>query len=99
MEVNFGLKTNPSDYLIRDGYPDNIKHHTHHLLSVVGKLCVIAKMSPITKLTVDSLKAHYITKEGIVKAVDSVSFEIKGHESFGITGETASGKSTLGLQF
>jgi peptide/nickel transport system ATP-binding protein len=70
---------------------------THHLLSVVGKLCLIAIMSEISKLIVDSLKAYYITKEGIVKAVDNVSFEIKGDESFGIAGETASGKSTLGL--
>jgi len=50
-----------------------------------------------SKLIVDSLKAHYITKQGIIKAVDNVSFEIMGNESFGIAGETASGKSTLGL--
>jgi peptide/nickel transport system ATP-binding protein len=41
--------------------------------------------------------AHYITKQGIIKAVDNVSFEIIDNESFGIAGETASGKSTLGL--
>lgn len=45
----------------------------------------------------DSLMAHYITKQGIIKAVDNVSFEIIDNESFGIAGETASGKSTLGL--
>jgi peptide/nickel transport system ATP-binding protein len=50
-----------------------------------------------SKLIVDSLQAHYITKQGIIKAVDNVSFEIIGNESFGIAGETASGKSTLGL--
>jgi len=50
-----------------------------------------------SKLIVDSLMAHYITKQGIIKAVDNVSFEIIDNESFGIAGETASGKSTLGL--
>lgn len=97
MEADFGLKTNLSDCLILIMDTQILSKTTHHLLSVVGKLCVIAIMSEISKLIVDSLKAYYITKEGIVKAVDSVSFEIKGHESFGIAGETASGKSTLGL--
>lgn len=54
-------------------------------------------MPKTSKLIVDSLKAHYITKQGIIKAVDNVSFEIMGNESLGIAGETASGKSTLGL--
>ena len=97
MEADFGLKTNLSDCLILIMGTQILSKTTHHLLSVVGKLCVIAIMSEISKLIVDSLKAYYITKEGIVKAVDNVSFEIKGHESFGIAGETASGKSTLGL--
>jgi peptide/nickel transport system ATP-binding protein len=62
-------------------------------------VCIVlsATMPQKSKLIVDSLKAHYITKQGIIKAVDNVSFEIMGNESFGIAGETASGKSTLGL--
>jgi peptide/nickel transport system ATP-binding protein len=54
-------------------------------------------MSETRKLVVDSLEAHYVTREGIIKAVDRVSFEIRENESIGIAGETASGKSTLGL--
>ncbi|MGA9844583.1 MAG: ABC transporter ATP-binding protein [Nitrososphaeraceae archaeon] len=54
-------------------------------------------MSETRKLVVDSLEAHYVTREGIIKAVDKVSFEIRENESIGIAGETASGKSTLGL--
>jgi peptide/nickel transport system ATP-binding protein len=54
-------------------------------------------MSETRKLIVDSLEAHYVTREGIIKAVDRVSFEIRENESIGIAGETASGKSTLGL--
>jgi peptide/nickel transport system ATP-binding protein len=54
-------------------------------------------MSEARKLVVDPLEAHYVTREGIIKAVDKVSFEIRENESIGIAGETASGKSTLGL--
>lgn len=54
-------------------------------------------MSETRKLVVDSLEAHYVTREGVIKAVDRVSFEIRENESIGIAGETASGKSTLGL--
>jgi len=54
-------------------------------------------MSQTSKLIVESLSAHYITKQGIIRAVDNVSFGINGNEALGIAGETASGKSTLGL--
>ncbi len=96
-EVNLGGKTKPPNCLITY-YGTQIPSETRiiyyqWLVSFVS----IAIMSQLSKLIVDSLKAHYITKEGTIKAVDSVSFEIRGHESFGIAGETASGKSTLGL--
>ncbi|NND86319.1 MAG: ABC transporter ATP-binding protein, partial [Nitrosopumilus sp.] len=48
-------------------------------------------------LIVDSLSAIYSSSEGPVYAVDDVSFEIKDDESIGIAGESACGKSTLGL--
>ncbi len=47
--------------------------------------------------TVENLKSYYLTSTGTVKAVDNVSFSLKKGESIGIAGESACGKSTLGL--
>jgi peptide/nickel transport system ATP-binding protein len=50
-----------------------------------------------SKLSVLNLNVHYLEGPGrVIKAVNSVSFEIMGGESIGIAGESASGKSTLG---
>ena len=48
-------------------------------------------------LRVENLKAYYFTSNSIVKAVDNVSFVLHKGESLGIAGESACGKSTLGL--
>jgi len=48
-------------------------------------------------LKIENLKAYYFTSIGAVKAVDDVSFSLKKGESIGIAGESACGKSTLGL--
>jgi peptide/nickel transport system ATP-binding protein len=48
-------------------------------------------------LTVENLKSYYFTSIGAVQAVDSVSFSLNEGESIGIAGESACGKSTLGL--
>lgn len=47
-------------------------------------------------LSVDCLKVYYFSDQGIIKAVDDVSFSIKKNESIGIVGESGCGKSTLG---
>jgi peptide/nickel transport system ATP-binding protein len=47
------------------------------------------------KLSVFGLKAYYFAENGVVKAVDNVTFEIGANESLGIAGESACGKSTL----
>jgi peptide/nickel transport system ATP-binding protein len=48
-------------------------------------------------LTVEDLTTHYVTDAGPVQAVQNVSFSIGKGESIGIAGESACGKSTLGL--
>ena len=48
-------------------------------------------------ISVTDLKTQYNTLAGIVHAVDDVSFFLEKGESIGIAGESACGKSTLGL--
>ncbi|WP_367344128.1 ABC transporter ATP-binding protein [Methanomethylovorans sp.] len=48
-------------------------------------------------LEVKDLYVEFPTTNGAVKAVDGVSFHLEERESFGIIGETGSGKSVVGL--
>ena len=47
-------------------------------------------------LSVEDLKIHFPTDEGIVKAVDGVSFDLEAGKTLGIVGESGCGKSTVG---
>ena len=51
----------------------------------------------MTLLSVADLSARYSTSSGFVYAVDAVNFDLNSGESMGIAGESACGKSTLGL--
>ncbi len=44
-------------------------------------------------LSVRNLKTYFYMEEGVVKAVDGVSFDLRQNEVLGIVGETGSGKS------
>ena len=48
-------------------------------------------------LQIKGLKTYFYTEEGVVKAVDGVSFNIYENETIGLVGETGCGKSVTAL--
>ena len=49
------------------------------------------------QLEIKDLTIHYITSDGVVKAVNGVSFDVEKGETLGLVGETGAGKTTIAL--
>jgi oligopeptide/dipeptide ABC transporter ATP-binding protein len=52
---------------------------------------------PENLLEVKNLKSYFYTDEGIIKAVDDISFNVKRGETLGVVGESGCGKSVTSL--
>src|SRR3990167_6948192 len=50
-----------------------------------------------TLLDVRDLKTHFFTQEGVVKAVDGITYDIQEGETMGLVGESGCGKSVSAL--
>ena len=48
-------------------------------------------------LTVENLRTHFLTFEGVARAVDDVTFSLEGGETLGLVGESGCGKSVTAL--
>src|SRR6266699_3641456 len=48
-------------------------------------------------LEIDNLQTHFFTAAGVVRAVDGVSYEVRGGEVLGVVGESGCGKSVTAL--
>jgi oligopeptide/dipeptide ABC transporter ATP-binding protein len=62
---------------------------------VAGDAIVVPRPRPI--LEVSNLKTHFFTVDGVVPAVDGVSYSVGAGETLGVVGESGCGKSVTAL--
>ena len=54
-------------------------------------------VSDVPLLQVQGLSTHFATRQGVLRAVQDVSFELRRGRVLGLVGESGSGKSITGL--
>jgi len=67
------------------------------LIPSVTLLRLVHRMQDNVVLDVRDLKTHFITKKGLGKAVDGVSFQLHKAETLALVGESGSGKTMTAL--
>jgi oligopeptide/dipeptide ABC transporter ATP-binding protein len=70
---------------------------TEALAEARGRGPEIPAQSARPVLTIDGLKTHFFTRDGVVRAVDGVSYELERGETLGVVGESGCGKSITAL--
>jgi oligopeptide/dipeptide ABC transporter ATP-binding protein len=56
-----------------------------------------ARAPAVPVLEIDDLKTHFFAPDGVVRAVDGVSYAVRGGETLGVVGESGCGKSVTAL--